>query len=71
MRSLGLTDPRLSPSQSWRHRLRTLGRRYGLALDILDAITGHQRKMVADTYGEYLLEALQREILKIPTLDLS
>ena len=49
VRSLGLTDPRLSPSHSWRHRLRTLGRRYGLAPDILDAIMGHQRKTVADT----------------------
>ena len=71
VRSLGLTDPRLSPSHSWRHRLRTLGRRYGLAPDILDAITGHQRKTVADTYGEFPVEALQREILKIPALDLS
>jgi integrase len=71
VRSLGLTDPRLSPSHSWRHRLRTLGRRYGLAPDILDAITGHKRKTVADTYGEFPVEALHREILKIPALDLS
>jgi integrase len=69
VRSLGLTDPRLSPSHSWRHRMRTLGRRYGLAPDILDAITGHQRKTVADTYGEFPVEALQREILKIPASD--
>lgn len=32
VRSIGLTDLRLSPSHSWRHRLRTLGRRYGLAI---------------------------------------
>jgi len=68
VRLLGLTDPRLSPSHSWRHRFRTLGRRYGLAPDILDAITGHQRKTVADTYGEFPIEALFRELQKIPAL---
>jgi integrase len=68
VRSLGLEDPRISPNHSWRHRLRTLGRRHGLAIDILDAITGHQRKTVADNYGEFPLEALQRELTKIPTV---
>jgi integrase len=31
VRGLGLTDERLSPSHSWRHRFKTLGRRHGLA----------------------------------------
>ena len=66
VRAMGLTDPRISPNHSWRHRFRTLGRRYGLATDILDAITGHRRKTVADTYGEFPMEALYREIGKIP-----
>lgn len=68
VRSIGLTDLRLSPSHSWRHRLRTLGRRYGLANDILDAITGHQGKTVADKYGEFPVQALQRELEKIPVI---
>jgi integrase len=71
VRSLGLVDPRLSPNHSWRHRIKTLGRRYGLAQDILEAITGHGRKTVADNYGEYPIEALYRELVKIPTLSLS
>jgi integrase len=66
VRSLGLTDPRLSPSHSWRHRFKTSARRYGLASDLVDAITGHARKSVADGYGEYPLEALLRELMKIP-----
>ncbi len=70
VRNLGLTDERLAPNHSWRHRLKTLGRRHGLAPDIVDAITGHQRKTVADTYGEFPMEALYREISKIPTLKL-
>jgi integrase len=71
VRSLGLTDPRISPNHSWRHRLKTLGRRYELAPDIVNAITGHRRKTVADSYGEFPIEALHREIKKIPTVGLS
>lgn len=71
VRNLGLTDERLAPNHSWRHRLKTLGRRHGLAPDIVDATTGHQRKTVADTYGEFPMEALYRELSKIPTLKLS
>jgi integrase len=68
VRGLGLTDERLSPSHSWRHRFKTLGRQFGLAPDIVNAITGHHRKTVADSYGEFPVEALSRELLKIPTL---
>ena len=66
IRSLGVTDKRISPNHSWRHRLKTLGRRNGLAVDILDAMTGHGRKTVADTYGEFPPEAMLRELSKIP-----
>jgi integrase len=70
VRHLGLTDPRLSPSHSWRHRIKTSGRRYGLAPDILNAITGHAAKSDGDCYGEFPVEALFREISKIPKLEL-
>ncbi|WP_322518289.1 DUF6538 domain-containing protein [Rhodopseudomonas palustris] len=69
VRQLGLKDPRLSPSHSWRHRIKTSGRKFGLAQDILNAITGHGAKSVADSYGEFPVEALYREISKIPALD--
>jgi len=68
VRGLGLTDPRLSPNHSWRHRLKTLCRRHGLAIDLANAITGHLRKTVADGYGEYPPEALYRELVKIPAV---
>jgi integrase len=70
VRQLGLVDLRLSPSHSWRHRIKTLGRRHGLALDILDAITGHGSRSVGDSYGEFPVAALLREISKIPKLEL-
>jgi integrase len=66
VRQLGITDPRISPSHSWRHRMKTLGRRYGLTKDILESMTGHGSKSVADAYGEFPVEALHRELCKLP-----
>jgi hypothetical protein len=68
VRGLGLEDERLFPSHSWRHRFKTLGRQFGLAPDIVNAITGHHRKTVADSYGEFPIEALFRELCKIPKI---
>ncbi|MDA9478917.1 hypothetical protein XI03_31430 [Bradyrhizobium sp. CCBAU 65884] len=68
VRQLGIKDARVSPSHSWRHRIKTLGRRHGLAKDILEAMTGHGSKSVADTYGEFPVEALYRELCRIPEL---
>jgi integrase len=70
VRGLGIRDPRISPNHSWRHRMKTLGRKHALAPDILDAITGHSQKTEGDAYGEFPTEAMHRELLKIPTLKL-
>lgn len=70
VRSLGLKDERLSPSHSWRHRFKTLGRRHGIEDNVVNAITGHFRKSVADAYGEFPVEALYRELCKIPEVKL-
>ncbi len=66
VRSLGIKDPRISPSHSWRHQFKTLARRHDLALDLVDAMTGHAQRTVAAGYGEYPLVALQRELEKLP-----
>jgi len=66
VRNLGITDPRISPSHSWRHRLKTLGRRHGVSSDMSDAITGHAPKSVGDGYGEFEPAALLRELAKLP-----
>jgi integrase len=71
VRGLGITDVRISPSHSWRHRFKTLGRRYGLALDLVNALTGHHRKTVADSYGEFPIESLYRELSKIPSVGIT
>lgn len=50
--------------------MKTAARRYGLATDIVDAIVGHQRRTVADSYGEFPVSALQRELEKVPAVKL-
>jgi integrase len=70
VRSLGLKDERISPSHSWRHRFKTLGRRYELAPDIVNAVTGHGKLSIADSYGEFPMKALHREIAKIPPVNI-
>ena len=71
VRLLGIEDERVQPNHGWRHRMRTLGRRHGLAPDIVDAIVGHARKSVADRYGECEAAALYRELARIPPLSLA
>jgi integrase len=66
VRSIGIKDERISPNHSWRHRLKTLARRHGLAADHVDAITGHGRRSVGDAYGHFEMTALLRELKKIP-----
>jgi integrase len=66
VRKLGFRDPRISPSHSWRHRFKTLARRYQLAPDISDAICGHQPRTIGDSYGTFEMATLKREIEKIP-----
>jgi integrase len=66
VRGLGIDDERVSPSHSWRHRFKTLARKHGLAVDVSNAITGHAGKTAAEKYGEFPIEALYRELLKIP-----
>ncbi len=66
VRGLGLKDTRVAPSHAWRHRFKTLCRRYGVSSDIGDALTGHTARTVADAYGAFEVVALHREICKLP-----
>ena len=71
VRDLGITDLRVSPSHSWRHRFKTLARTHGLAPNITDAITGHSHRSIGDQYGEYDVLAMMRELEKIPSVNLA
>jgi integrase len=63
---VGIDDPRISPSHSWRHRFKTLCRRHGMGADFHDAITGHAKANEGAAYGEFPPDALAREIEKLP-----
>jgi integrase len=70
VRGLGLNDTRLAPSHSWRHRMSSLARRYKLSEDLTRALMGHDKKDVAESYGEIEPAVLQYELMKIPVLSL-
>ena len=66
VRDLGIEDTRVAPSHAWRHRFKTLCRRFGVSADIGDALTGHSARTVADSYGAFEMSALYRELCKLP-----
>jgi len=69
VRSLGISDARVSPNHSWRHRMKTLARSHEVRPDIGDALVGHGKRSVGDAYGEFQITALKRELEKIPMLE--
>ena len=71
IRRLGPTDRAAGTEPLLRHRLKTLGRRHGLTPDLVTAITGQGKRTVADSYGEFEMAVLHRELIKIPPLVLS
>lgn len=71
VRSLGINDKDLSPNHAWRHRFKTMCREYGILTEYQNAITGHANdRNVANSYGEFPISALHREILKLPKVKL-
>lgn len=66
--SLGEAWPNVQPNHAWRHRFKTLGRLHGIGAEFIDAIQGHSNKTVAASYGVMPLEAMHREIKKLPVV---
>jgi integrase len=52
VRSLGITDPELSPNHAWRHTFKARAERYGMSERYSDAITGHAPPTAGRTYGK-------------------
>ena len=71
IRSLGVTDRKLAPLHSFRHRFKSVAREAGIAREYHEAITGHRAgRTRGDDYGEVPIKALYREILKLPRINL-
>jgi len=66
VRSIGVDDVGVDPNHGWRHRFKTIGRRAGIASDILDAIQGHAPRSEGERYGRYPTEQLYDAICCIP-----
>jgi integrase len=60
-----ITDAKIGPNHSFRHRFKTLCRRGGIPKEIHHYLTGHFLKDVGDEYGEYEPKRLFEEISKI------
>ena len=69
IRDLGIDDPTVYPNHGWRHRVKTLRRRYGMDKEITDALQGHAPLTEGDGYGESEVPAMYREIMKIPAYE--
>lgn len=69
VRKLGVTDKGIQPNHAWRHTFRTQGHTVGIPDSALECIMGHAPVNVANTYGHWTVEALKREIDKLPNLD--
>jgi integrase len=68
-KELKITNPRYSPNHSWRHRMESEHRAWGIREDITNAILGHHDGEASASYGEfYLKETLYPVIERMPSL---
>ncbi len=66
VRSLGITDPELSPNHAWRHTFKALAARVGMDERYSDAITGHAPSTAGRAYTRPLPEDLAEAIKGFP-----
>jgi integrase len=69
VRSLGVTDPELSPSHAWRHTFLSKARQAGIEAALRFGITGHAPKSIGETYGQPEPEELAEALKKFPRYD--
>jgi integrase len=62
---IGLTDPKIAPNHSWRHRFKTVCRAAGIAEENHDYLTGHANGDIGREYGLYELPMLGEQIARI------
>ena len=66
VRSLGITDPELSPNHAWRHTFKAQAARVGMDERYSDAITGHTPSTTGRSYTKPIPEDLAEAIRKFP-----
>jgi len=66
VRSLGITDPELSPNHAWRHTFKAQAARVGMDERYSDAITGHTPPSTGRSYTKPIPEDLAEAMRKFP-----
>ena len=66
VRSLGVTDPGISPNHAWRHTFKRRAARAGIERRIRFGMCGHSSKEEGDNYETPTVEDLAAEIGKLP-----
>ena len=66
VRSLGIRDATVKPNHAWRHLFNTLAVRHEMDPRVTRAILGHAAGNVNETYGSVPVDALHREVAKLP-----
>ncbi|MGY3549171.1 tyrosine-type recombinase/integrase [Bradyrhizobium sp. USDA 4469] len=66
VRSLGITDPELSPNHAWRHTFKAMAARVGIDERYSDAITGHSPATIGRAYTKPLPQDLAEAVKKFP-----
>lgn len=66
VRSLGITDPEISPNHAWRHTWKTIALRVGIDERYRDAIAGHAPGTTGRSYETPLPSDLAEAIKKFP-----
>ncbi|WP_409192379.1 tyrosine-type recombinase/integrase [Bradyrhizobium sp. RDM4] len=66
VRSLGITDPEVSPNHAWRHTFKAMAARVGIDERYSDAITGHSPPTTGRAYTKPLPEDLAEALKKFP-----
>jgi integrase len=69
VRSLGVTDPELSPSHAWRHTFLMKARRAGIEPALRYGITGHAPTSVGETYAQPEPDELAEALKRFPRYD--
>ena len=71
VRSLGVTDPNISPNHAWRHTFKRRAARAGIERHVRDAICGHKLRDVGDKYEAPTVEDMAVELKKFPRYGLN
>jgi integrase len=66
VRELGIIDKAVQPNHGWRHRFKTLARRYGMDAETRDIIQGHAPRTEGEGYGDIELKVKYDAIKLLP-----